>query len=96
MTPIQWLLIGGSGHGVTLWIKQGGRVRYIPPLSKDVLELTDPGAHVGDIRYQLYEGENYLSEGRLYRIGTHQATPSQRDEIPGLIKQTRLASITGD
>lgn len=26
MTNIQWLLIGGPRHGITLWIKQGSRV----------------------------------------------------------------------
>lgn len=27
MSPIQWLMVGGSAHGQTFWIKYGGRVR---------------------------------------------------------------------
>lgn len=78
MKPIQWLLIGGEGHGKTLWIAQGSRVSY-------------PCKHSYDT--QLYDGQNYLNDGKLYRIGLHNATQEQRAEIPTLIMETRLSPI---
>lgn len=77
MKPIQWLLIGGEGHGKTLWIAQGSRVLF--------------GINSNEAR--IYDGENYLNDGRLYRVGLHNATPEQRAQIPTLIMETRLSPI---
>ena len=77
MNLVQWLLVGGPGHGQVLWIKAGTNVIY--PRSGEVF---------------LYEGENYLCEGRLYRIGCHNPTSIQRAEISILIHATKLEPIT--
>lgn len=42
---------------------------------------------------QIYEGENYLHEGKLYRIGSFMPTMDQRAEIDILIKRERLTPI---
>ncbi len=76
MEQIQWLLIGGEGHGETLWIKAGNAVVY--PI-KDSLEN------------QQYLGSDYLHEGKLYRVGRHNPTPEETARIPALIVETKLA-----
>lgn len=43
----------------------------------------------------LYEGENYLSQGAPYRIGVCRPTAAQRSEVPGLIATTGLVRIVG-
>ena len=81
MKQFQWLLIGGEGHGQTLWMSHGSRVVYPCKAS---------------FERQLYEGQNYLSDGQLFRIGTHNATSDQMSLIPQLIKKTKLAALAGD
>jgi hypothetical protein len=75
--PIQWLLIGGEGHGLTLWVKAGGTVRY----------------SCKDGSMQEYEGRSYLSEGKLFRIGVHQATSEQLAQIQCLIAENQLDAL---
>lgn len=78
MKPIQWLLIGGEGHGQTLWIKGGTSVRY--PCK-------------GSLSHLLYEGKDYLSEGKLFRIGMCQETSEQVAQIPSLIVGKQLNAL---
>ena len=44
----------------------------------------------------LYDGENYLDQGKLYRIGLHSPSFDQRAEVSRLIAETYLAHIAGD
>lgn len=75
MKPIQWLLIGGEGHGKTLWIKAGNSVCYPCKNSFDTQE---------------YVGKDYVHHGQIFRIGEHNATPEQVAQIPRLIVETQL------
>ena len=80
MKPIQWLMLGGPGHGKTVWIKAGGAVLYPGPRGRLPTH---------------YQGENYLYNGRLYRIGRCDEKVSEA-LIDGLIQDTKLNHIAGD
>lgn len=80
MKSIQWLLLGGPGHGKTVWIKAGGAVLYPGPRGKMPTR---------------YQGENYLYNGRLYRVGRCDEKISEA-LIDGLIQDTKLNHIAGD
>lgn len=75
MKMIQWLLIGGEGHGEKLWIKAGNSVLYPFKNSLDVQE---------------YVGKDYLHHGQIFRFGEHNATPEQIAQIPRLIVESKL------
>lgn len=78
MSNTQWLLIGGEGHGKTLWIKGGNSVAY--PIKNGCAT-------------QQYSGQNYLHDGNFYRIGLHNATPEDQAQIPALIGETKMLPI---
>lgn len=44
-------------------------------------------------RGEIYEGENYLHDGRLYRVGRHAPVAAEADQICNLIESTRLRAI---
>ena len=71
---IQWLLVGGPHHGVTVWIKQGSRVSYDGTI---------------------YHGQNYLHNGRLYRVGFIDPKDLEPSKVARLIGETGLAHIAG-
>jgi hypothetical protein len=78
MKPIQWLLIGGPGHGKNLWVEGGNSVLY---------------SETGFNQHQ-YDGKDYLTDGKLYRIGVHNATAEQMEKIPLLIKEINLEALS--
>lgn len=78
MKQTQWLLIGGEGHGRTLWIKGGTTVLF-------------PMKH--GYANQRYEGGDYYHDGKFFQLGLHNPTPDQRDEIPALIAETKLSPL---
>lgn len=78
--PIQWLLIGGPGHGKTGWVKAGANVLYPGPRGKLATR---------------YQGENVHSEGRLYRVGRCGLPIPEGAEtcVYSLIRSTKLEPI---
>lgn len=78
-TPIQWLLIGGPHHGLTLWIKHGGAV----------VMFDDAG-----VKHR-YQGVNYLENGRLYRLGAIDQDAIDMDSARELIQAKNLQHIAG-
>lgn len=78
MKSTQWLLIGGPGHGKNLWIKGGNSVLW---------------AGTGFEQHQ-YDGKDYLTDGKRYRIGVHNATAEQMAKIPLLIKEIDLEALS--
>lgn len=78
MKQTQWLLIGGDGHGKTLWIKGGNSVLF-------------PMKH--SYANQRYEGSEYCHGRRFFQLGLCDPTPEQRDEIPALIVETKLSPL---
>ncbi len=44
----------------------------------------------------IYDGTNYLSQGRLYRIGYHEPSEEQKAQTSILIEETKLRHIAGD
>jgi len=71
MKPIQWLLIGGPGHGKNLWVEGGNSVLY---------------SETGFNQHQ-YDGKDYLTDGKLYRIGVHNATAEQMEKYRYSLKK---------
>lgn len=72
----QWLLIGGPGHGETLWT--------------DSATVYYPGKCLENY---LYTGNDYVHDGKLYRIGVHNAVSEQMSAIPELINKTKLQAL---
>lgn len=73
------LLIGGPAHGLV--VDSQGAGTYSVPVSG-----------VGMCRYT---AENYLSQGRLYRIARLEPSADQVAGISNLIKEKKLPSIAG-
>jgi len=67
------------------WLLIGG------PAHGTTVEITQ-GARVL-CQGQIYEGENYLHDGRLYRIGRHAPVAAEADQICNLIQSKRLRAI---
>jgi len=78
MAQTQWLLIGGEGHGKTLWIKGGTSVTY--PKKRG-------------FENQHYEGCRYLHNGKEFQLGLHNPTDDERAQVSALIVETKLAPI---
>lgn len=77
---MQWLLLGGPWNGKTLWVTAGSSVR-VP--------------HEDGEEY-LYAGQNYLHDGRLYRLGVcHSEGDADLSAAPRLIQETGLQHIAG-
>ena len=85
MLNFQWLLIGGPQHSKAIWVK--GPV-------KSVLSSFEPeqGSQAGPSSVR-YESNDYVLDGRLYRVGVHNPSDSQLAEIPRLIHATKLEPL---
>ena len=79
MKPTHWLLIGGEGHGKAIWVKGGTSVKY-PSKNSIANDL-------------LYVERTYVLDGKLYRLGIHNATDVEMAQIPDLINQHKLEAI---
>lgn len=73
------LLIGGPAHGLVVDSMGAGT-------------FSIPAAGIGVCGYK---AENYLCEGRLYRIAQFMPSAGQVASISNLIKETKLPSIAG-
>lgn len=77
---VQWLLVGGPANGRTIWVKSGSSIRFPHSDGEDYL----------------YCGENYLNDGRLYRIGVcHSEGDADMSAVPRMISSTGLKHIAG-
>jgi len=76
---IQWLLVGGPAHGMTVHARNGDNVLIALPT----------GAVVR------YDGCTRMEDFMAYRIGRMDPTPGQEAQISNLIRMTGLKPVSG-
>lgn len=79
MAATEWLLIGGPANGKKVTILHGETIKW-------------PGDNGND---WLYQGQNYLHRGRMYRIGVVDANDTDPSKAARMIDETGLRPIDG-
>lgn len=79
MAATEWLLIGGPANGKKVTILHGGTVKWA-------------GYNRND---WLYQGQNYLHRGRLYRIGVVDPNDAEPSKVARMIDESGLRPLDG-
>ena len=80
MAATEWLLIGGPANGKKVTILYSGEVKWAGDNGND----------------RLYQGQNYLHRGHLYRIGVVDPNDAEPSKVARMIDESGLRPMGSD